>query len=303
MSNKSSISAGPLVWLITGCTSGFGQLFVSAIRARGDRVIATARNIASLAQFADTEGVFLLQLDVTDSQDELNRKAVAAIQHFGQIDVLVNNAGYVLSGVWEEVSHDEAVEQFRTNFFGHINVTRAFLPHMRSRRSGTILFMSSIAGWMGVAAGGPYSASKFALEGAVESLHKEVQPLGIRVHLIVLGQFRTSILNADRRRIVRQRPAIRDYDAVVAGLTNRQAETNGKQPGDPSQAVERILDVVRGEGWTPDGQRISLRVVLGSDAAHIIRNQCLETLRQMDDLDGLTRSTDFPNAGEVKEYK
>lgn len=167
MSNTSVSAPHPLVWLITGCTSGFGHLFISAILARGDKVIATARNTSSLADYASNENVRLLQLDVTDPQDALDSKAAAATEYFGEVDVLVNNAGYVLSGVWEEVSHEELIDQFNTNFFGHINVTRAFLPHMRTRQSGTIVFMSSIAGWLGVAAGGPYSASKFALEGMV----------------------------------------------------------------------------------------------------------------------------------------
>ncbi|KAL2826254.1 hypothetical protein BDW59DRAFT_179603 [Aspergillus cavernicola] len=303
MSTNSTAKTRPLVWLVTGCTSGFGRLFVPAILARGDRVIATARDIESLPEISNTKDVFLLQLDVTDSQESLYAKAATAIERFGEVNVLVNNAGYVLSGVWEEVSHEQVVDQFRTNFFGHMNVTRAFLPNMRSRRSGTVVFMSSIAGWLGVAAGGPYSASKFALEGAVESLQKEVCTLGIRVHLIVLGQFRTSILDDNRRKISRPNPAVDDYNSAVNTLALRQVDTNGKQPGNPTLAVERILDAVRREGMMATREEIPLRIVLGSDAGQIVRAQCLETLQQLDKLQEIGRSTDFLDARGIQDYK
>ncbi|KAL4876849.1 hypothetical protein BJY04DRAFT_231304 [Aspergillus karnatakaensis] len=262
-----------LVWFITGCSSGFGNLFVPAILARGDKVIATARNASSLDEFKDSDNVRILQLDVTASPDELAAKAADAVDLFGRVDVLVNNAGYVLSGVWEEVSHDQVLDQMQTNLFGQMNVARAFLPHMRKRRAGTMVFMGSIAGWLGVAAGGPYSASKFALEGAVESLEKEVSPLGIRVHLMVLGQFQ------------------------------RQAETSGKQPGDPEKAVQRILDVVRREGSVAPEEELPLRIVLGSDAVQVIRTKCLETLKLLEDYGQLACSTDFPGARSVQDYK
>ncbi|CEL10325.1 hypothetical protein ASPCAL13446 [Aspergillus calidoustus] len=301
MSDNSSSHNRPRVWLITGCTSGFGKLFVSAIVARGDKVIATARNVSALDEFRDTPNVRLLNLDVTATQDELNATAATALELFGGVDVLVNNAGYVLSGAWEELTHEQVLHQFQTNFFGQMNVTRVFVPHMRCRGSGTIIFMSSIAGWLGVAAGGPYSASKFALEGAAESLQKELSPLGIQVHLAVLGQFRTNILAEGRRQIPRSTPVIDGYNPVIETLTRRQEETNGKQPGDPVRAVERILDVVRREGSVA-GKEVGLRIVLGSDAQYIIRDQCLNTLRDLDQFEEFSRSTDFPGAGGVDAY-
>ncbi|PLB50103.1 NAD(P)-binding protein [Aspergillus steynii IBT 23096] len=293
----------PRVWLLTGCSSGFGKLMVPAITARGDAVVATARNIATLADLADQDNVRLLQLDVTASQDVLDETIATAIALFGQIDVLVHNAGYVLSGVWEEVSHSQVLEQFNTNFFGPMNLTRALLPHLRTRRTGTIIFMSSIAGWLGVAAGGPYSASKFALEGAIESLHKETTPLGITTHLIVLGQFRTDILAAGRREVARCVDPVPEYDSLVGALASRQEETHGKQPGDPVVAVERILDVVRREGRFFGTGEVPLRVVLGSDALGIVRGQCLEMLGELDAMEEVVRSTDFEGAKEVQEYK
>ncbi|KAJ6092311.1 Glucose/ribitol dehydrogenase [Penicillium canescens] len=293
----------PRVWLITGCSSGFGKLFVSATIARGDRVIATARDVSTLREFAQCDNVKLLQLNVTDSQDALDNKISEAIAMFGQIDVLVNNAGYVLYGVWEELSQSQIVDQFNTNIFGPLNLTRALLPHMRARQHGTVLFMSSIAGWKGVAVGGPYSASKFALEGAVESLQKEIESFGVNVHLAVLGQFRTDILAADRRKSGRGINSIQEYDAAVDAFQNRLEQTNRKQPGDPSQAVERILDLVRCEGYFAAQQDLPLRIVLGSDAVEIVRGECEDMLSDLRNQEDLGKSTDYPGTGQVQRYE
>ncbi|KAJ5339175.1 Glucose/ribitol dehydrogenase [Penicillium brevicompactum] len=293
----------PRVWFITGCSSGFGKTFVSSILARGNRVIATARNIDALSEFADRDNVKLLELDITHSQNYLNEIILKAITFFGQIDVLINNAGYVLTGTMEEISQSQLLDQFNANVFGPLNLTRAVLPHMRERRSGTIIFMSSIAAWRGVSVGGPYSASKFALEGSVESLQKEIASFGINVHLAVLGQFRTDILAAHRRQSVRDTNSIRDYDDAVEMFQNRLEETNGKQPGDPLQAVERILDVVRREGYFEDQMEIPLRIVLGSDAVDIVRDECQKMLGDLERQEQLARSTDYPGPAELQKYQ
>ncbi|KAJ5685531.1 hypothetical protein N7536_008150 [Penicillium majusculum] len=293
----------PRVWLITGCSSGFGKIFVSAILAWGDRVIATARDISTLSNFAHCDDVELLELDITDSQHVLNDKVSKAIAMFGQIDVLVNNAGYVLSGVLEELNKPQILDQFNTNVFGPLNLTRAVLPHMRSRQSGTIIFMSSIAAWKGVAIGGPYSASKFALEGFVESLHKEVAPLGVNLHLAVLGQFRTDILSAQRRQSRRGVNSIRDYDAAVDAFQSRLEQTNGKQPGDPIQAVERIMDLVYRRGHFAGQRELPFRIVLGSDAVAIVRDECQQMLDDLKKQEQFGTSTDYPSRGEVEKYE
>ncbi|KFY81510.1 hypothetical protein V500_11337, partial [Pseudogymnoascus sp. VKM F-4518 (FW-2643)] len=216
-------------------------------------------------------------LDVTSPQPVLDNIVGSIIGKFGQIDVLVNNAGYVASGVWEEMSHEETTAQFNTNFFGALNLTRAVLPTMRAQKSGTLVFMSSIAAWHGVGAGGPYSSSKFALEGAVECLEKETSHLGIETFLMVLGQFRTDILNAARKQNKKDNP-IADYDRVSAELRDRHQETTGKQPGDPKLAVERILDVVRREGQLKGFTKLPLRIPLGSDAVQVMQAKCEETM-------------------------
>ncbi|KAJ5515010.1 Glucose/ribitol dehydrogenase [Penicillium fimorum] len=293
----------PRVWFITGCSSGFGKIFVSAILASGDRVIATARDITTLSDFAHCDNVKLLELDITESQDSLNENVSKAIAMFGHIDVLINNAGYVLSGVLEELSQSQILDQFNTNVFGPLNLTRAVLPHMRARQSGTIIFMSSIAAWKGVAVGGPYSASKFALEGFVESLQKEVAPFGVNLHLAVLGQFRTDILSANRRQSGRGVNSICDYDAAVDAFQSRLEQTNGKQPGDPTQAVERIMDLIYRRGHFIGQEELPLRIVLGSDAVAIVRGECQQMLNDLERQEQFGTSTDYQGTAEVEKYE
>ena len=210
------------------------------------------------------------------------------------------------------------MQQFDTNFWGAMRMTNAVLPHFRGKRAGTIIFMSSIAAWLGAAAGGPYSATKFALEGiqdlvgpavqeltniagAVECLNKEISPLGIASHLVVLGQFRTSILASNNRKFDRSREH-KEYDSIIDGLTRRHADTNNKQPGDPTLAVRRIVDAVRHEGPYVSVTPIPLRIVLGSDAVAILRNECEAMLRELQQFENTAASTDYPDA-EVEPYR
>ncbi|KAJ5378269.1 uncharacterized protein N7496_005678 [Penicillium cataractarum] len=291
-----------LTWMVTGCSSGLGKLFIPAVLERGDRIIATARKIDSLREFADHRDVRLLQLDVTASEAEIRRKVTEALSFSGRIDVLVNNAGYVMSSVWEEIQMESLQHQFETNVFGPMRLTQVVLKHMRPRRSGSILFMSSIAGWLGVAGGGPYSASKFALEGAVESLHEEVKQFGIKVHLLVLGQFRTNILGDGRSKFTRPADSLADYDTVVETLRTRQQQTNGKQPGCPKRAVELARDVVRQEGSVLGKTELPLRIFMGSDAIATVRTKCRSTLAILEKYEAIATATDIPGADPVQQY-
>jgi NADP-dependent 3-hydroxy acid dehydrogenase YdfG len=153
-----------LVWLITGCSSGFGQHFAAAALARGDKAIATARNLSSIQYLSET-GASLLQLDLTWPQQRINDTITQAISIHGRIDVLLNNAGFVQIGLWEDLAYEDWVRSFETNVFGTIKVTKALLPQMRERRSGTVVFISSLNGQVGHACDGAYTASKHALEG------------------------------------------------------------------------------------------------------------------------------------------
>lgn len=197
-------------------------------------------------------------------------------------------------------------------------MTNAVLPHLRAKGEGTVIFMSSIAAWLGAAAGGPYSAAKFALEGnitfaspcsaaltevtgAVECLNKEIGPLGIKTHIIVLGQFRTSILASGNKKVDRSRKC-NDYDNIIEGVLRRHASTDSKQPGNPALAVARIVDAVRQEGPYSSISPLPLRIVLGSDAVAILRNECEATLQDLKLFETVSSTTDFQDA-EVEPYK
>lgn len=154
-----------LVWLVTGCSSGFGLQFTHSILARGDLVIATARNPASIQHLSSLDGVSVLQLDVTSPQHEIDATIAHAVAIHGHIDVLINNAAHVQLGVWEELEYEDWTRQFETNVFGTIKVTKPVLSHMRTRNQGTLVFVSSLNGFVAHPTVGPYSASKHALEG------------------------------------------------------------------------------------------------------------------------------------------
>jgi NADP-dependent 3-hydroxy acid dehydrogenase YdfG len=180
------------VWLITGCSTGFGRVIAEQALAQGDQVIATARKIE---QIKDLEQKYpqtakALTLDVTHKAGVENA-VQESLKAFGRIDVLVNNAGYGLTGSIEEVSDKEIRDQFETNVFGLLNVTRAVLPILRKQRSGHILNISSLAGRLGIPTMGIYNGSKFALEGISESLASELKPFGIKVTIVEPGGFAT----------------------------------------------------------------------------------------------------------------
>ncbi|KAF1984619.1 NAD(P)-binding protein [Aulographum hederae CBS 113979] len=316
--------SAPKTWLITGCSSGFGRHLVHALlTTTDDKVIATARRIEDLDYIRSIPGgegrAVAVRLDVTEGFEGVRGAIDGAVRsgsgegEGGRVDVLVNNAGFVVSGVWEEVSHEETTRQLETNFFGAMKVTRAVLPYMRKARSGVILFMGSISGWHGVGAGGPYSASKFALEGAAKCLAKETAHLNIRTHILVLGQFRTAILSSDKKAgplTLSTSPsapasAIPDYNAVKAEMAERHRETHGKQPGDPAKAALRVIDVARLEdlGEGREG-RLPFRIPLGTDAVGVMRMKCEETLEMLWRLEGFAGVTGFEgeDGGVVPSY-
>lgn len=153
-----------LTWFITGTSSGFGEIFVRQILARGDRVVASARSLAKI-QALEEMGASIIEMDVTSSQDILDAQAAKAVAIYGGINVVINNAGYIKVGTLEDTSSEEWMSQYQTNVFGAVNVTRSFLPHFRQKRSGTVVWIGSLGGWRSAAAQGPYCSSKFALAG------------------------------------------------------------------------------------------------------------------------------------------
>jgi NAD(P)-dependent dehydrogenase (short-subunit alcohol dehydrogenase family) len=224
------------VWFITGASTGFGRLLTQHLLILGAKVVATARKPEVLADLA-APNLLALELDVT-KPEQIASAVEQALARFGHVDVLVNNAGYGVTGAFEEVSDDELQPMFATNVFGLIHVTKALLPQFRARRSGNILNLSSIGGLIGLPGWSMYNATKFAVEGMSEALGLELAPLGIHVTIVEPGPFRTDFLG---RSGVEAAVQIPDY-AETAGKTREYFQTQGgKQAGDPQKAIEAMV--------------------------------------------------------------
>jgi NAD(P)-dependent dehydrogenase (short-subunit alcohol dehydrogenase family) len=231
-----------LVWFITGTSQGFGRELVRAALQRGDSVIATSRNPQAVAAAFSKAADRLLAASM-DLRDVAQISSVVkdALARFGRIDVLVNNAGYGVTGAVEEASEKEISALYDTNVFGLLRVTRAVLPQMRKQRSGHIVNLSSIGGLTGMPGWGIYNSTKFAVEGISEALAAELAPLGIGVTVVEPGPFRTDFLGGS---LVKTENTLADYDST-AGKTRASAlERNGKQQGDPSAAADAIVQAV-----------------------------------------------------------
>ncbi|KAL4902267.1 hypothetical protein BDW74DRAFT_186981 [Aspergillus multicolor] len=278
-------------WFITGCSSGFGTHFVRQLRALGDNVIATGRNAETrLAHLKDT-GAMILDLDVTAPQAELNAKFQTAVDAYGAVDVLVNNAGYIQCGGVEELTQEDMQRSLDTNFHGPLNLTRAALPHFRSRGKGLLIYMSSQSGFYGEPAGAAYCASKFALEGAIESLAKELSWLapGIKPLLIEAGIFSTEIM----RNISHVPCRIDFWKPLNDACRARGAGNYRHEPGDAGELVRKVIQIAKGAG-VAEGREIPLRIPFGSDCVKTLREKIGQLERILDEWEGVARSTDFP---------
>lgn len=274
------------VWLITGCSAGLGRELARAVLAHGHRVVATARNPASLAEFTTDPAALVARLDVT-RPDEIAQAVGLAEARFGRIDVLVNNAGYGYLAAIEE-GEDEAVRDlFETNVFGVAAVTKAVLPGMRARRRGHILTLSSMAGLAGFPGIGYYNASKFAVEGLCEALARETVPLGIKVTLVEPGPFRTEWAGRSLRT---PRVAIADY-ADTAGARRATIQGySGNQPGDPVRAAAAIIQAV--EAAEPP-----LHLLLGRQAVATAEAKIRDLSRDLESWRAVSLGADFPDDG------
>jgi NAD(P)-dependent dehydrogenase (short-subunit alcohol dehydrogenase family) len=281
-----SDAKSPRVWFIAGSSSGFGYLLAKEVLRRGERVIATARDASKLddllKQHPQTARTF--SLDVT-KPEEIESVAQQAIAAFGHVDVLVNNAGYGVNGAIEEVSEDEFEPMFQTNLYGLIRTTRAFLPHLRERRSGHIFNLSSIGGLIGGAGWGYYNVTKFAVEGFSEALAAEMKPLGVHVTVVEPGPFRTDFLGRSGKLAAKELPEYRD----TAGKAREYLETqSGKQPGDPQKAVEAIIAVA-------DSPNPPLHLILGKIALSRFRDKLALWEKEIAAWEPVTVGADFPN--------
>jgi NAD(P)-dependent dehydrogenase (short-subunit alcohol dehydrogenase family) len=255
------------VWLITGANSGFGRAITEAAVAAGDIVAAAARNVTALDDLvaAHPGEVEALPLDVTDARG-IERAVRDVADRHGRIDVLVNTAGRSHVGAAEETTDAELRSLFDVHVFGPAALIRAVLPHMRARRSGAIVQLSSVGGQMSYAGFSAYSATKFAIEGMSEALADEVGPLGIKVLIVEPGAFRTELFAN-----ITASPQIADY-AETVGPTREMTETShGMQPGDPAKAAAAILTAL-------DADETPLRLPLGDDAVDAILGH-LDTVR------------------------
>ncbi|MFI0772936.1 oxidoreductase [Streptomyces sp. NPDC021218] len=247
------------VWLVTGASSGFGRAITEAAVAAGDVVVASARRVDALADLvaAHPGQVEAVPLDVTDTAG-IEATVRDVVDRHGRIDVLVNNAGRSHVGAAEETTDAELRSLSDLHFFGPAALVRSVLPHMRARRSGAIVQMSSVGGQMSFAGFSAYSATKFALEGFSEALADEVRPLGIKVLIVEPGAFRTSLMGN-----ISASEEIADY-AETVGPTRRMTQTaGGTEPGDPAKAAAAILAAL-------DAEKTPLHLPLGSDAVDAV---------------------------------
>jgi NAD(P)-dependent dehydrogenase (short-subunit alcohol dehydrogenase family) len=225
------------VWFITGAGRGMGVDIAKAALAAGNAVVATGRNIDTVSKaIGQADDLLVVTLDITDPASA-QAAVQAAVERFGRIDVLINNAGNFIAGFFEEITPDDFRAQLETNLFGPLNVTRAVLPVMRSQRSGLVVTMSSTAGLVGGAFCTAYAASKFALEGWSESLTPEVAPFGVRTMLVEPGFFRTELLTQESTSYAE--PSFEDYAERTVQTVTAWKGMNGLQGGDPPNSPGR----------------------------------------------------------------
>ena len=232
------------IWFITGTSRGFGRSFAQAALAAGDRVAATARDTSSLDDIAAEHGdaVLPIALDVTD-RDGAFAAVRKARDHFGRLDVVVNNAGYGVSAAIEELTEEQARRQVEVNVFGALWVTQAALPIMRKQGSGWIVQVSSIGGLAAFPLTGIYHASKWALEGFSETLRQEVEPFGIRVLMVEPSGFRTDWAGSSMDR-ADPIDSYQGIDVIAQRRASQQEDSNGSQPGNPDLAAQALLDTL-----------------------------------------------------------
>ncbi|NUU25895.1 MAG: SDR family NAD(P)-dependent oxidoreductase [Streptomycetaceae bacterium] len=269
------------VWFVTGSSRGLGRKFVEAALERGDKVAATARSTASLEDLAAAHGdaVLPLAMDVTDKQ-AVRAAVQKAKEHFGRIDVVVNNAGYAQVGAVEELSEQELREQMETNLFGAVWVIQAVLPHLREQKSGHIFQLSSAAGLVAMPLGGAYHASKWALEGLNEALAAEVAEFGIKVTIIEPAGFATRDgKNPDPLDNGHNSLAHAAYGPLRERLTKAM---KGQPAGSPEAAAQALLTLA-------DTENPPLRVLFGTGFHPMIRKVYADRLQTWDDWQDLSR--------------
>jgi NAD(P)-dependent dehydrogenase (short-subunit alcohol dehydrogenase family) len=271
-------------WLITGCSTGLGRALAEAVIAAGHNAVVTARHVEKVADLAvdNTDRVFPLPLDVTDTV-QIGSAVSQAEEKFGDVDVLVNNAGYGYRAAVEEGDEPDIRQLFETQFFGAVAMIKAVLPGMRARRSGAIVNISTIGVQIMPAGSGYYAASKAALEAMSGALYAELQPLGISVTVIEPGAFRTDFAG----RSLTQSSTVMDDYADTAGKRRREHDTaHGTQPGDPAKAATAIIAAV-------ESDQPPAFLLLGNDALRTYRRLAAAKLDTIETWEHLSTGTDI----------
>lgn len=271
-------------WFITGASSGFGKALAEELLKNGHRVIATFRKQIQADSFSasNSELGTGVVLNVNYS-DKIHALIHRIITEFGKVDVVVNNAGYGLTGAVEDASDEEVRAQMETNFFGALKVTQEFLPHFRKNKSGLFIQISSQAGMVGVSGLGIYNASKFALEGFSEALSRETSHLGIKVMIVEPGPFRTDWAGSSM--IFTARETL-DYSETSGATKQRLQTISGNQPGDTLKGVQLIMEAALSENPP-------LRLPLGTLAINIIRNKLKQVEADIALWESKSKQTDF----------
>jgi NAD(P)-dependent dehydrogenase (short-subunit alcohol dehydrogenase family) len=261
------------VWLVTGAGRGMGVDIAKAALAAGHAVVASGRNPERVsAALGEAEDLLVVKLDVTDPADA-KAAVTAAVDRFGRIDVLVNNAGNFYAGFFEELSDQDFRAQVETLLFGPLNVTRAVLPVMRAQRSGLVIAISSTAGLVGAAFNSAYAAAKFAVEGWIESLAPEVAPFGIRTMVVEPGFFRTDLLTPESTNYAE--PSIDDYAERTTQTVTAWNAMNGQQGGDPAKLATALVQLASSD-------EPPRRWVAGADAVQVVEQKAKDLLAQVD---------------------
>jgi NAD(P)-dependent dehydrogenase (short-subunit alcohol dehydrogenase family) len=272
------------VWFLTGASRGFGLEIARKILAQGDRVVATARRAEQiLTELPDAgDALLAIDLDVTNA-DQAAQAVQSAVDAFGRIDVLVNNAGRGLLGAVEEASDTSVRAVYEVNVFGTLTLQRAVLPIMRRQRSGHIINISSVGGLLGSAGWGIYCSTKFAMEGFSEALAKEVRPLGIWVTIVEPGYFRTDFLDASS--LGTEENVIADYEATAGATRAHAADVNHAQPGDPIKAARAIVDIASAD-------EPPVHLLLGTDCVAAVEAKIEDLKADIEAWRPLSTSTD-----------
>lgn len=248
------------VWFVTGASKGLGLSLVKKLLAHGYKVAATSRNAADLSTNvgnAPADSFLPIAMNLKD-EESVGQAIAQTVSHFGQIDVVVNNAGYGLMGALEELTDAEARENFEVNVFGSLNVIRKAMPYLREQKSGHIFNIASIGGFSGKFPGfGIYCATKFAVHGFTESLAAEIEPFGVHATVVSPGYFRTDFLTADSAAVPKNEIAA--YQLVRDVQNAHTGDINGNQAGDPDKAAEAMIEVA-------NAQNPPLHLFLGQDA-------------------------------------